>query len=222
MRQSSNIHLFPWDSMTENNCNTYFIDGPHRILIDPGYDRFFGHVERSLDGLGVRLDTIDQVLLTHSHPDHMEAVARFQGLATQVAMHAAEWKFVEEQGRYLAALFGYDPSQFPPDALLEEGLFQLADRRFQIYHTPGHTPGSICLYWPEEEALFTGDLVFKEGFGRVDFPGGDGYRIKESIRRMAALDVALLLPGHGEPVIGEAAVRENFDQIIEFYFDFIE
>jgi glyoxylase-like metal-dependent hydrolase (beta-lactamase superfamily II) len=66
-----------------------------------------------------------------------------------------------------------------------------------IFHTPGHSPGSATLYWPAQKALFTGDLIFKEGFGRTDLPGGDSATLKESIKRMAELDVELLLSGHG-------------------------
>ena len=226
MKLSPHIHLFPWQSFTENNCNTYLIDiqagGTGRILIDPGYDQFFGHVRQSLDQLGIGLHGIETVLLTHGHPDHSEAAGRFQNKNTRLAMHETEWNFIKNNGTILAGLFGCDLEKNEPDTLLKEGTFLFHGRSFEVFHTPGHTPGSICLYWPDEKVLFTGDLIFKEGIGRVDFPGGNGHLIKESIRRISSLDVELLLPGHGEPLTGRAEVKENFNDIINFYFDFIE
>jgi len=91
----------------------------------------------------------------------------------------------------------------------------------QVFLTPGHSPGSICLYWPTQRALFSGDLVFKEGLGRTDLPGGDGAKIKESIKRMSQLDVELLLAGHGEIVFGAQEVKSNFDQIEDFWFRYV-
>ncbi|MDD1715868.1 MAG: MBL fold metallo-hydrolase, partial [Methanolinea sp.] len=70
-----------------------------------------------------------------------------------------------------------------------------------VIHTPGHTPGSICLYHAEERALISGDTVFTEGgFGRFDFPGGSRDTLLSSLRRLADLDVEGLYPGHGTPV----------------------
>jgi glyoxylase-like metal-dependent hydrolase (beta-lactamase superfamily II) len=91
----------------------------------------------------------------------------------------------------------------------------------QVFHTPGHSPGSLCLYWPMQKALFSGDLVFKEGLGRTDLPGGEGATIKESIKRMSQLDVELLLSGHGEIVSGAQEVKSNFDQIEDFWFRYV-
>jgi glyoxylase-like metal-dependent hydrolase (beta-lactamase superfamily II) len=69
--------------------------------------------------------------------------------------------------------------------------------------------------------LFTGDLVFKEGLGRTDLPGGDGSKLKESIKRLAGLDVEWLLPGHGEIISGTEKVRKNFTEIEQFYFAYV-
>jgi glyoxylase-like metal-dependent hydrolase (beta-lactamase superfamily II) len=69
--------------------------------------------------------------------------------------------------------------------------------------------------------LFTGDVVFKEGLGRTDLPGGDGAKLKASIKRLAELDVEWVLSGHGDPVSGEKEVKANFDQIEQFWFNYI-
>jgi glyoxylase-like metal-dependent hydrolase (beta-lactamase superfamily II) len=77
------------------------------------------------------------------------------------------------------------------------------------------------LYWPSQKALFTGDLIFKEGLGRTDLPGGNGSKLKESIRRLTNLDVECLLPGHGEIIMGAEKVRKNFAELEQFYFKYV-
>ena len=69
--------------------------------------------------------------------------------------------------------------------------------------------------------MFTGDLIFKEGFGRTDLPGGDSPTLKASIKRLTDLDVEYLLSGHGEVIEGAEAVRKNFEDIEKFYFAYI-
>jgi len=91
----------------------------------------------------------------------------------------------------------------------------------KVIETPGHSPASICLYLPDKKALFTGDVIFRDGLGRTDLPGGDGQKLKESIRKLASLEVEYLLPGHGEPVIGSKEVARNFRQVEEYWFQFI-
>jgi glyoxylase-like metal-dependent hydrolase (beta-lactamase superfamily II) len=72
-----------------------------------------------------------------------------------------------------------------------------------------------------EKTLFTGDLIFKEGLGRTDLPGGNGTQLKESIRRMADLDVEWLLSGHGDIISGKNEVQRNFAQVEQFYFTYV-
>ena len=104
---------------------------------------------------------------------------------------------------------------------LTEGNMDVGDVHLQVFHTPGHSPGSVCLYWPDEKVLVSGDLIFKEGLGRTDLPGGDGDLIKQSIKRMAELDVELVLPGHGEIIAGAAEVKANFDQLESYWFNVV-
>jgi glyoxylase-like metal-dependent hydrolase (beta-lactamase superfamily II) len=97
----------------------------------------------------------------------------------------------------------------------------MGTERFQIFLSPGHSPGSIGLYWPEHKVLFSGDVVFNQNVGRSDFPGGDGELLKESIRNLAKLDIDYLLPGHMEIVTGNENVKKNFKVIIERIFPYI-
>jgi len=221
MQITNNLHAFIWQSMTTNNCNAYFIDGPTRILIDPGHQALFDHVELGLRDLGLKTDDIDLVICTHAHPDHLEAVPLLKKKGAQFALHEIEWQWTATAGRQMSAAFGIDIDTFAPDFFLQEGELSLDGLEMKVFHTPGHSPGSVCLYWPAQKALFTGDLVFKEGLGRTDLPGGDGALIKESIQRMSQLDVELLLSGHGEIISGAREVKSNFEQIEDFWFRYV-
>jgi len=91
----------------------------------------------------------------------------------------------------------------------------------EIYHTPGHSPGSVSLYLPDSKALIAGDVIFQAGVGRTDFPGGNGKLLKRSIDRLAMLDTEHLLPGHGDLVKGKERVKRNFDYVADVYYGMI-
>lgn len=221
MQITNNLHAFIWQSMTANNCNAYFIDGPTRIMIDPGHRALFDHVDLGLKELGLKTDDIDLIVCTHAHPDHLESVQLFREKSTLFTLGEIEWQWAATIGRDMSAAYGVDIEAIAPDFFLQEGTLSLDGLEMQIYLTPGHSPGSVCLYWSAQKALFTGDLVFKDGLGRTDLPGGDGAKIKESIQRMARLDVELLLSGHGEIISGAREVRSNFDRIEEYWFGYV-
>jgi glyoxylase-like metal-dependent hydrolase (beta-lactamase superfamily II) len=221
MKITHNLHAFVWESMTANNCNTYLIDGPTRVLIDPGHSRLFDHVELGLKGLGLIAADIGLVVCTHAHPDHIEGVQLFKDSPALFTLHENEWQWAAAIGKQMAAAHGMDMDSIKPDFLLKEGDLTLDGLELKIIHTPGHSPGSATLYWPAQKALFTGDLIFKEGFGRTDLPGGDSATLKESIKRLMDLDVEWLLSGHGEIIAGAEAVRKNFNDIEQFYFKYI-
>jgi len=215
------LHAFIWESMTVNNCNSFFIDGPTRILIDPGHLTLFGHVKSGLAALGIGVEEIGIVMGTHAHPDHIEAVRLFKKTSARFGMHAIEWQFIQGLKDRIMAAFGFDPDALSPQFFLTEGGLCIDGREFQVLHTPGHSPGAVSLYWPEYKALFSGDLIFKEGVGRTDLPGGNGEQLKQSIRRLAGLEVEWVLPGHGEIVEGAEAVRTTFSEIENYWFKYI-
>lgn len=210
MKISDRIHGFLWTSAAANNCNTYLIDGRARIMIDPGHAHLFRHVENGLKEQQLRRETIDLVCCTHCHPDHMEAVRLLPRPGILMAMHEAEWRLISGMRNPAGASMPSELVPFRPDFFLKEGALAVKGIHLEVFHTPGHSPGSICLYWPAEKTLWTGDLIFRAGVGRTDLPGGDAGQLQESISRMAALEVERLLPGHGPIVEGRKAVRENF------------
>ena len=85
------------------------------------------------------------------------------------------------------------------------------------FHSPGHSPGHITIYWPDKKVLIAGDVIFYRSTGRVDLPGGSAKTLRQSIERLSQLDIEYLLCGHpyGHPGIirGKAAVQENFEFI---------
>jgi hydroxyacylglutathione hydrolase len=209
------LHAFIWRDVRANNCNTYLIDGPKRILIDPGHRRLLGNVRSGLVELGLSLDDIDVVLVTHGHPDHLEGVQAFNESTAVIAMSEEEFYFIAKAtGGYLNV-----PE---PDFFLREGDLHIEDNHFRILSTPGHSPGSISIYWSNHKVLFTGDVIFKQSIGRTDLPGGRGRTLKESIQRLASLDVDYLMPGHGEMLIGSNEVRANFRIVEQVWFSYLQ
>ena len=222
MELSPNLHAFLWSSPQTNNCNTYLIRSPEKtILIDPGHAPYFDHVRQNLDQLGLSLEAIDLILCTHAHPDHIEAVHLFKGTSALFALHLAEWRFAQELAPRLNASMPVNLADYAPDFFLSEGDLNVGDIHLEIHHTPGHSPGAVCLYWPKEKALFTGDLIFKNGLGRTDLPGGNGAQLKESIQRMAGLDAEWLLSGHGDVLSGAAVIKANFAQVERNWFGYL-
>jgi glyoxylase-like metal-dependent hydrolase (beta-lactamase superfamily II) len=179
MKISDDLYGFLWQNPSANNCNAYLIKGKKRILVDPGHHHLFGHVEDGLSKLSLSPADMDVVIITHGHPDHMEGVKIFAASSTLVAVSKGEMSFIREVAPHYGEALGIP--DFEPDILLQEGDLKIGDLDFQVIHTPGHSPGSICLYWPEKRVLFSGDVLFQQGIGRTDLPGGSG----ESIRLKA-------------------------------------
>jgi len=222
MELAPNLHAFLWTSTRANNCNTYLIRSEQKnILIDPGHAAYFDHVQQGLDSLSLSIEDIDLVVATHAHPDHVEAVQRFTKAPALFALHAEEWALVEQMAPYLKASMGIDLSDYTPDFFLKEGELKVGDITLFVYHTPGHSPGGATLHWPAAGALIPGDLIFENGLGRTDVPGGSSAQLKESIRRMAEIDAEWLLPGHGGVISGAAAVRANFQQVERVWFGYL-
>jgi glyoxylase-like metal-dependent hydrolase (beta-lactamase superfamily II) len=213
-----NLMAFIWRDPRANNCNTYLIDGRAPLLIDPGHSAFIENIAGRMEESGFNLPRLALAVCTHGHPDHAEGAEVLAEIPVPVAIHETEEPCLKDMARLFYTSQGQTAPEPRFDFLLREGDLMVGDNTFEVLHTPGHTPGSICLYWPAEKALFTGDLLFEEGVGRTDFPGGDALALKESVRRVQSLDIEWILPGHGEIIQGREAVRENFDFIGRFIF----
>ena len=221
MKIVNNIHAYIWESTSANNCNTYLIDGPTRVLIDPGHSELFDHVQKELVKIGLTLEDIGLIMCTHAHPDHIEAVQLFKEFPALMSLHYKEWQFIKSMDKYTRASIGINSASVTPDFFLKEGDISINGLDLKVFHTPGHSPGSVSLYLPDQKLLFSGDLVFKDGIGRTDLPGGNGSLIKESIKRIAELEIEWLLPGHGNIIEGRSHVKANFDHLKQLWFDHI-
>jgi hydroxyacylglutathione hydrolase len=180
MKISEGLHAFVWRDPTANNANTYLINGSKKILVDPGHYHLFGNVKDHLSKLSITPQDIDLIILTHGHPDHAEAVRGFSDSRALIALHESELDFVKKLAPHYGNAMGI--TEFEPQILLREGELRVGDMKFQVIHAPGHSPGSICIYWPQGKTLITGDVIFYQGIGRTDLPGGNGQTLKESIK----------------------------------------
>ena len=221
MKIDTDLYAYPWKSMKENNCNTYLIGGDFPVLIDPGHRHLLSQLLPTMEKDEYRPENIRLVLATHGHPDHLEGAQTFTRAGAMMALHPEEEKFLQETGGQFYQAFGLEMPEMKVDFMVQEGELKLGSKTFQVLHTPGHSPGSISLYWPDKKALFTGDVVFPMGVGRTDFPGGDGTLLRESIERLARLDAEWLLPGHGEVIKGKKNIQGNYVYIRENYFEYL-
>ncbi len=221
MKIFKDLYAYLWQNPYENNCNTYVIRGKVTLLIDPGHSRHLPNLFRQMEKDGISQEEIDLILLTHSHPDHMEGLELFLNKPTKIAMAQEEERYLLESGKYLFEMMGQPIPNFRIDFYLKEGELSLGEKVFKIYKTPGHSPGSLSIYWPEQKALFTGDVLFYGGVGRTDFLEGDSKLLMKSIERLSQLDIEFLLPGHGEVVRGKERVLQNFEFIRQSFYIYL-
>jgi hydroxyacylglutathione hydrolase len=160
------------------------------------------------------LETLDYLILTHCHFDHTGMAKEIQEkTGCKIMMSEAESEFFEADrpAASAAKFFDFSPDlDFTIDRRLKPGdKIDLGGTGLEVILTPGHTPGSISLYEPENKLLFSGDTVFAEGFGRYDLLGGDREALKKSIASLAKLDVKEMFPGHGPAREGNVAAYLN-------------
>lgn len=182
-------------------------EGTPAILIDPASE-----AEKLLEAVGGA--AIAAVVLTHGHFDHLEAAAEVcEATGAPLLVHEADAPFITSAEGTGGAMFGFHACAPPADRTLVHGdEIEAGSIRLEVLHTPGHTPGCICLYGSGH--LFSGDTLFASSVGRTDFPRGDGQALRRSIaERLAPLpDVTVVHPGHGpDTTIGrERAVNPFF------------
>jgi glyoxylase-like metal-dependent hydrolase (beta-lactamase superfamily II) len=172
-------------------------DGP-TIVIDPAED-----ADRILAEVADR--GVAAVVLTHGHFDHLGAVsALLARTGAPLLVHEDDASSISTAMGTGGAAFGFDVTAPPADRLLSGGdVIQAGDLRLSVLHTPGHTPGGICLFAEASQAetpqLFAGDTLFAGSVGRTDFPGGDARALALSIaQKLAPLPGETVVhPGHG-------------------------
>ena len=152
-------------------------------ILDPGYDADF--ILDKLDSLGL---TLEAILLTHGHFDHVGAVKE---LAAETGCDV----YIHPEDLTMPPMMTAGPLYYTK-TYAEGTQLKLAGLDIGVLHTPGHTPGSVCLVC--ENSIFAGDTLFRGSCGRTDLPGGDWATIVNSLHRLAALEGNFwVYSGHG-------------------------
>ena len=177
--------------MMEANCYIVGEESTKEVfIVDPGGD--YKKIKKIIDADGLRPQA---VINTHGHGDHIGADGEF-GLP--VWIHRLDAEFLQDPSKNLSGAFGFLLKTKKATRLLEDGdILKIGQHSLEVIHTPGHTPGSICL--KGEGVVFTGDTLFCEGVGRTDFVYGSQEDIMRSIkeRLFGLLDDYVVYPGHG-------------------------
>jgi hydroxyacylglutathione hydrolase len=176
-------------------CSNIFIfaEGENISLVDTGSGMEPNVVGPQLEQLGLETDAVTRVVITHGHIDHIGGLAEIcEHSSPQILVHPNDANDLRSMGIKTVAY------------LQDDDIIRLGRRDLRVIHSPGHTEGSICLY--DNEIILTGDTVFPGGyFGRTDLPSGDQRKLIDSLDRLSRLNVRVMLPGHGEPLLSEAS-----------------
>lgn len=190
--------------------NCYFLVDEEKnecIVVDPGYD-----AEGILSHIRDRGLKCVEIWLTHAHFDHIMGLAELrEKTGAPLRMHPADTEILLDNGKNLMRVYGgIDIPQKEAELAFEDGMeIPFAGEKIKVLHTPGHTPGSVCLIF--RDGILTGDTVFREGFGRTDFFGGDPDILDQSMAKIRQIEGDYrLYPGHGASTTLE---HEKFNNI---------
>lgn len=178
---------------------------PELSLIDCGYAGSAGRIGRAIAGHGRALSELRRVVVTHGHPDHAGSARDLAALGAAILVHPADaerlrtgWRDVARRpsrGGVFAAMTPEPPAFVP----LEDGQVLPMLGGLRVIHTPGHTPGSVCLYGARDRVLFVGDNLQRR-FGRLSFASAlysdDAALSRRSMSRLLDLDVETIVFGH--------------------------
>lgn len=195
-------NLFP--GSFGSNCYL-LISGNQAAVVDPSAD-----ADVILQKIAEKGATLQYILLTHGHFDHicsLDALREKTGVPAYIHKGDADMPSDSLKNAF-SVFFGQSRSYRAPEKLLADGdVLTLGDEDIRVLHTPGHTEGSVC-YLCSDKLLLTGDTLFDRGFGRYDLYGGDPYKLRNSLARLALLDGSLTVyAGHGCPTDLEDAVQ---------------
>ncbi|MDI6643254.1 MAG: MBL fold metallo-hydrolase [Candidatus Hodarchaeaceae archaeon] len=182
------------------DSNIYLIIDEIITLIDAGTGQNFKNVKHNLSKFNLKPSDVGLLINTHCHFDHTGGDWDFVAAGCEVAIHEFEAGLLRdgEQTITMAGSFGRRLEPVEVARELREGdRVKLGELTLQVVHTPGHTQGSISLYEHKRGILFSGDTVFCDGVGRTDLPTSNAKALARSLRKLSALDVESLYPGHG-------------------------
>lgn len=195
------------------DANAYLVKGETTALVDTGMNA--RGVLQNIQDL-ISFSDLDVIVLTHMHHDHTGAAPEIINRTdARILIHETEVDMLGDDMAVGSFMYGQEAPHIEVDGTLEEGdTIVLGDDEFRVLHTPGHSPGSICLYGGDKQ-LFSGDTVFPHGsIGRVDLEGGSGPDLVKSVERLTKLDVERMYPGHME--ITYENVNQQIQQSLRF------
>lgn len=184
--------------LSDTDSNVYLIGD---TVIDTGIGFNFTRLRDVLRVFKMPMDNVKQIINTHYHFDHIGGNGYFTG--AEIWIHEADAVALEngDAEATVAEFFGGKMHKMKISKKLNGGeSLKMGNTEFEVVHTPGHTPGSICLYDKKQKLLITGDTVFANAVGRTDLDGGDFEQLKKSLERLSKMDIQKILPGHG-PIV---------------------
>jgi hydroxyacylglutathione hydrolase len=207
------IHkIFPVGPL-QCNCSVIGDEKTHEaMVIDPG-----DQIEGILDILRQEKLTLKQIVITHAHIDHVGGVMKLKAATgAPILMNQNDHALLKMLDMQAAWVGMRPPGDVQVDEAIGQGrVLKIGEISSNVIHTPGHTEGSICLYFPTEKKLIAGDTLFAGSIGRTDLPGGSMDKIMRSLHTqvLALPDETEVIPGHG-PVttIGEERETNPFLQ----------
>lgn len=174
--------------------NIYAVECDDGIfLVDPG--EFTYELEEYVNK---NASNIKYILLTHMHFDHIGATANIKKICPQVkiVIHSLDADGLSDSQKNLANLFGFEIEKITADITCEDfDVIKMGKTEIKVLHTPGHTAGGVC--YLVNDAIFSGDTLFAGSCGRIDFPGGDGVVLQNSLKRLKNIEGDYkIFPGH--------------------------
>lgn len=179
------------------NCSILADQATRRAtVVDPGED-----IQKILGLLARHQLTVEQIVITHAHIDHVGGAALLKRLTgAPIYMNQLDLPLLKMMDMQAGWLGVAPPEVATPDVDACDLLaLRIADQPAQVLHTPGHTEGSICLHLPTAQLLLAGDTLFAGSIGRTDLPGGDLRKILRSLKERLLIlpDATRVIPGHG-------------------------
>lgn len=215
MFQKISPGIFAFISGNEGS-NCFLIQGEKETaLIDSSTAENKEAIISGLNRLDLKPHGISLILHTHGHADHFGCDYFFKN--AKIAMHGADAKQISQGNSLFACTQFFPEAKLPKISLPLRGNqeIDLGGLHLRVIHTPGHTAGSVCFFLSQEKALFSGDTLFAEGFGRTDLQSSSAQKMLDSLKKLQKTPFKALFPGHGPILLGEEQTAEALKEIVE-------